>query len=368
MSTISSINPQIKELVFHIEKQQCLLFLGPEILKIKEISYQQSFLSQLVERQPSGVKFRNEKDGLLIFNTEDDRNMVDFVLAEARSSLETPDFTLLDKLIAIPFSAVLSVNADDFYYQRLKNLGYNADTAFFRGRLHGQSHSEKKPTPNTPLIYNLFGSFEEHESMILDYTDLNKFLKSMMSLSESGLPNVVSDLLMDAKAFIFCGFEFNKWYSQLLLRLLTKGAQKKFVIKETSIESSSKVFLEKGFAVNFLEADDGDVVDALVQMFTEKGTIRKQKAPPSKEQSDLDKIRDFIEADTVMEALDFMEILGNAKNDQDIVNTVVIQKGRISEIIRDKNAGTLTADEFKAEKNKIREAVLSLAQELCSTN
>jgi Effector-associated domain 11/SIR2-like domain len=268
-------------------------------------------------------------------------------------------------LIQIPFSAILSVNADNFYHERLVALGYNSDKAYFRGRLHGQLTIDKKPTPETPLIYNLFGSFEEHESMILDYTDLNKFLKSMMSLSESGLPNVVSDLLLDAKAFIFCGFEFNKWYSQLLLRLLTKGAQKKFVIKESDIESSSKIFLEKGFSVNFLDVEDGDVLDMLVAQFAEKGSLRHQKAPLSKEQRDLEQIHDFIEEDNLDGALQFMEKLAEAKNDTEFVNNLVIQKGRIAEATRDKDLGSMTTDDFKSEKNKIRIALLNLAQELC---
>jgi hypothetical protein len=365
MPLTPALNSQIKELIFHIEKQQCLLFLGPEVLKIDNTSYQQSFLSQLVELQPTGVKYRNEKDGLLIFNSEDERNMVDFVLAEARGKLAAPDFTLLDKLAQIPFSAVLSVNADDFYFQKLKSWGYDADSSFFRGRLHGNALLEKKPTPDTPLVYNLFGSFEEHESMILDYTDLNKFLKSMMSLSESGLPTVVSDLLLDAKAFIFCGFEFNKWYSQLLLRLLTKGAQKKFVIKENALESASKTFLEKGFAVNFLDVDDADVVDILVQQFTEKGTIRKQKAPISKEKKDLDAIHDFVEQDNLEGALDFMEALAKSKGETEFVNKLVIQRSRITEIMHDKGIGTLTPENFKAEKNMIKESILNFALELC---
>ncbi len=367
MSNNPALNSQIKELVFHIEKQQCLLFLGPEVLKIKDVSYQQSFLTQLVNLQPSGVKFRNEKDGLLIFNSEDERNMVDFVLAEARNALETPDFTLLDKLISIPFSAVLSVNADNFYHERLVTLGYVSDKAYFRGRLHGQLNIDKKPTPETPLIYNLFGSFEEHESMILDYTDLNKFLKSMMSLSESGLPNVVSDLLLDAKAFVFCGFEFNKWYSQLLLRLLTKGAQKKFVIRELAIEPTAKVFLEKGFAVNFLDAEDADVVDMLVQQFTDKGALRQQKAPLSKEQTDLERIHDFIQEDNLEGAMDYMEILAKTLKNTESIDNLVIQRSRITEANKEKDLGKLTLEDFKAEKIKIKLAILNLAQELCQT-
>ncbi len=364
---MSNVTVPIKELVFHIEKQQCLLFLGPEALKIGDLSYQQSFLAQLEGLQPSGIKFKNPKDGLLIFNSEDDRNMVDFVLSEARSALGTPDFGLIDKLIQIPFSAVLSVNADDFYYQRLKALGYDAQTAFFRGRLQGSKSIDATPTPDTPLIYNLFGSFSEHESMILDYTDLNKFLKSMMSLSESGLPTVVSDLLLNAKAFVFCGFEFNKWYTQLLLRLLTKGAQKKFVIKESAIEPTAKVFLEKGFSVNFLDMEQGDVVDILIQQFTEKGTLRQAKTPPPKAQTDLERVRDFVEEDNLDGAFDFLEKLAKAQKNEDFIDILALQKGRLAEAIRDKDAGTLTADDFKAEKSRIREALLNHTKELCLT-
>ena len=364
---MSNITVPIKELVFHIEKQQCLLFLGPEALKIGETSYQQSFLAQLESLQPSGIKFKNPKDGLLIFNGEDERNMVDFVLSEARDALGTPDFGLIDKLIQIPFSAVLSVNADDFYYQRLKALGYDAQTAFFRGRLHGSKGIDTPPTPDAPLIYNLFGSFAEHESMILDYTDLNKFLKSMMSLSESGLPTVVSDLLLNAKAFVFCGFEFNKWYTQLLLRLLTKGAQKKFVIKESAIEPTAKVFLEKGFAVNFLDIEQDDVVDILINQFKEKGTLRRAKTPPSKAQTDLERVRDFVEEDNLNGAFEYLETLAKAQKNDEFIDILALQKGRLAEAIRDKDAGTLTADDFKAEKSRIREALLNHAKELCLT-
>ncbi len=367
MSEILTLSAPMEELIFHIENQKCLLILGPEALKINDTSYQQSFLTELVNLQPDGVKFKNEKDGLLIFKGEEERNLVDFVLKKARKSLQSPDFTILDKLIQIPFSAVISVTADDFYYQRLTALGYQPESAFFRSRQHGHTLIDKKPTPDAPLIYNLFGSFEEHESMILDYTDLNKFLKSMMSLSESGLPNIVNDLLKESKAFVFCGFEFNKWYTQLLFRLLTIGKPRKFVIKESSIETPAKIFLEKGFAVNFLDTEDADVVDILLQQFVEKGTARKQKTPLTKAQMNLEKIRDFVEYDDLLHAIDFMEELATAKSDTEFVNSMSIQKARIAEATRDKSLGTLTDDAFKTEKNKIREAVLNFAQELCQT-
>jgi hypothetical protein len=73
-----------------------------------------------------------------------------------------------------------------------------------------------------------------------------------------GLPTKLKSSLESAKTFICLGFDFDKWYSQLLLRMLSekKGSSiKKYAINTDIADADTTTFLVHQFGITFLGED-----------------------------------------------------------------------------------------------------------------
>ena len=123
------------------------------------------------------------------------------------------------KILEIPFPLVISLNPDTFLFD-IATTNFEHRFNFRHFRFNGeQSDDTHLLAPDVPLIYNLLGSLEEDESIVLDYDDLFRFIQTTIGLR--GLPDKVRIKLREANSFLFLGFDFEKWYAQLLLQMLT---------------------------------------------------------------------------------------------------------------------------------------------------
>src|SRR5262249_18843750 len=75
-------------------------------------------------------------------------------------------------------------------------------------------------TPEAPLVYHLFGSVVQPQSLVLTETDLLNFMVKIIA-REPGLPeNIRTELQKESKTFLFLGFGIRHWYFRILLHVL----------------------------------------------------------------------------------------------------------------------------------------------------
>ena len=351
------------EVMYYIENGECVVVTGPDLLPIEGVPFYTYFLKKLTTDYQI-VKFYYEKDGFLVFNDAKTRSMLSFQVNKIKKSL-SPDLTTLKKIALLPFPFILSVNPDNFLLDILKDRGYDAKNAFSRGGLHGTSDLKTPPTVHEPLVYNLFGSFEEANSLILNYDDIFQFIEASFKTKETIFPEMVQTILQEAKLFLFIGFELNKWYTQLLLRMLTNENQFKYVVNDSSkIEDSTKKFLTDGFQVAFLDPQKEDLLDIMIDSFEKKGGFLRQ--PRLKEDieaargtNQLEEIRELVEDNKIKECFDLLEIM--AGEDVEDKDAVTLLKSQYNALLEGEAKGTLTKDDAQAKLNSLKNNILKLS-------
>ena len=351
------------EVMYYIESGECVVVTGPDLLPIDGVPFYTHFLQKLTSDYQV-VKFYYEKDGFLVFNDAKKRSMLSFQVNKIKSSL-SPDLSTLKKIALLPFPFILSVNPDNFLLEIFKERGYEARSAFSRGGLHGTADLQTPPTVDKPLIYNLFGSFDEVNSLILNYDDIFQFIEASFKTKETIFPDLVQKIVQEAKMFLFVGFELNKWYTQLLLRMLTNESQTKYVVNDSSkIEANTKTFLNTGFKVDFLDPSKEDLLDILIENFTKKeNSLRqprmKEEITKAFEASQLDKVHQLIGENKIKECLDFLTLL--AGNNEEDKNIVTLLKSQYSTLLDNEAKGTTTTADLQAGLNTLKNNMLTLS-------
>lgn len=214
--------------------------------------------------------------------------------------LEVPT-ALYKKILELPIPLILSLNPDTHLSQVAEDLGLQHDFKHFR--YSGEAAEEvAAPSKKRPLLYNLCGCLAEEESLVLDYEDLFKLLKAVLP---DGLPNKIRIHLRRAESFLFLGFDFEKWYSQLLLQLLTyeRKGRPKFAIKAQPKDHLTKDFLIHQFQIQFL-AEDAYFFDTLHEVLGNAGLLRSLSFPTQSGTIPIKNLEELVAKSKLIEALE----------------------------------------------------------------
>ena len=80
-------------------------------------------------------------------------------------------------------------------------------------------------SPQTPVVYHLFGDAQEPGSLVLSENDLLDFLVAIVS-ERPPLPNsLVRALKRTGQSFLFVGFGIRHWYLRVLLKVLVRALE-----------------------------------------------------------------------------------------------------------------------------------------------
>ncbi|MCW3122656.1 MAG: hypothetical protein JWQ38_2148 [Flavipsychrobacter sp.] len=266
-----------QEMIFdRISEGKCILITGPDIgitdpnqtmhLKLKQY---------LIENYDADLKHYTD-DEFFSFRDAGDKEGAIYKLQKFYKTLKPNDTYL--KIADIPFHLIISVSPDhilkDVFTE--KKIPYTFD---YYNKEQNPGPLEA-PSQEKPLIYNLFGNIDKESSLIFTYDDLFDYL--MKIFGDFKLPQLLHTQLKDARIILFMGFDFDKWYFKLLLRLLglnepqkTKGASN----KDNTIKDHIKNFYISEFKVNFIESTEADILDNLHQLCMEKGILRSKSTP-----------------------------------------------------------------------------------------
>lgn len=124
---------------------------------------------------------------------------------------------ILSKLAPIPFHFIISLNPTNYLADTFDTLNFKHRFDFYWKKNAGAVL--EVPSKNKPLIYNLLGTVERPESLVLTHKNLYDYFESVFQgsmLSEK----LKFHLLSETPKVIFLGLPFEKWYMQMLLRIL----------------------------------------------------------------------------------------------------------------------------------------------------
>lgn len=238
-----------KPLLFDLGRQKCVLLLGPELAQSGGRPIRELLREQLEKNHQEDIAHFHERDNLFLFHNKAAKSEVQRTVSLFYEETQ-PDAGVYQKITSLPFAMAISTTPDHFLHQ-----SYAKETrpnfAFFNHIGHNDENALDDWGRDQPVLYNLCGSYQEDGSLVLDYDDLFRLLKTAMGTP--GLPKKVRRVLGEARSFFFLGFDFDKWYTQLLLRLLCEDNSPMQIALSTQYgNKDNQTFLLKQFNIKFI--------------------------------------------------------------------------------------------------------------------
>ena len=255
-----------------LKDQKCILFLGPELFRTKDNarSKQQEFFEDLAIKNPQRILSYNP-DGFLLFSGPEEKTRL---FKEIRDFFETGgDDNIIQKIAEIPFHVMISINPDTLLKKFFAQKNYPHVFELFDRKI--KKDIAVTPVTTKPLIYNLFGCITDMDTMVLTHDDLFEYFSALMG--NNVLPPELRTALEKATNYIFLGFQFDKWYTQLILSLLKLNDKQYNFIRYASanaISRDTKTLCIHQYRIQFIGADNNLFITTLHDKCKEEGLLR----------------------------------------------------------------------------------------------
>ncbi len=342
-------NKKFRSIFADLRQNKCVVLVGPEIVKIAGRSLRDLLRDQLIESNADDIAHYYERDGFFLFRDkiakEDVQREVAMFYQDHHLAKDIAEDIIL-QLVRLRTHVILSINPDTFLSDVAYKYSIKHRFAYFQ---HGGTAVKdvEMPSGDMPLFYNLCGALERDDSLVLDYDDLFRLLSSL--LGSPGLPPNLALALQQAKHFLFIGFDFDKWYSQLLLRLLSgEKAIRKFAIDPSEKNDNTTTFLVKQFGIEFIENEQA-FLQELFHRAESEGLLRnivEVRTP------DAARITHFLQDGDVLGALNHL------KNHEKAQQTAVLLLSQYHDLKDREARKTLDNRDYMVQYNRIVDAIL----------
>jgi hypothetical protein len=172
-------------------------------------------------------------------------------------------------LAGLPFPIFITTNPDNLLTGALRAAGKDPQVELCRWNadMYTQSVYDRepdyRPTAQRPLVYCLFGQFEDLDSMVLTEDDYFDYLIGVTG-NKDLIPGVVRRALADT-ALLFLGFQLDDWNFRVLYRSIMsqegRSRRKKYSHIAAQIDPEEGRILEPERARRYLESyfEDADI-------------------------------------------------------------------------------------------------------------
>jgi len=348
-------NIEWNAIVGKIRKGRSILILGPgAYLSESGKTYHQEFIEELDIANNGNIQRYYEDDNFFLFQKGGGRAFTSEKIEDFYQS-KKPN-SLLQKLVKIPFHVTLTVTPDRLLPQAFDAEGFKYQFDFYK-KLHEPAVIQK-PTKELPLIYNLLGSVENEESLILTHNDLYDYFKSIFA--RKSMPDKLKLAIRkkEINCFIFLGVPFDKWYMQLLLRELEIHRNQEDFIRyaaNTTLNHEVKSFCTEQFTIQFVENDVTGFINTLYDHCEAAGELREKG-----QTTPWEKLRLQVSKGDLKQAIE--QFSEHTKNTE-LADEAVGISGRFRRFERKKRNGVIDSRDIPVQENQITADFLDLINE-----
>lgn len=287
-------------LIRAIQEQRCILMLGPSLARAEYenewMSLNEIFALHLAkELEDEGIEYEQEHERNLTYMSQKfftipnvRRTDLEGEIKEAYEQNIQTIPPIYEELAKYPFHLIINTNPDDFMLRALHKAGKHNSTSHWYNFRKDSEPEIGNISSETPLVYNLFGSFKKPETLILTEQDQVDFIKSVVR-NEPPIPNKIMSQFDERKTYLFLEFDLRNWHFRLMLDGLNLKKESKSLIPKFSkahFDLLTKEFYQNRFNFNFIDKDLPQFSSELTQKFSvakEKtkhrkidGQVRKQ--------------------------------------------------------------------------------------------
>ena len=182
------------------------------------------------------------------------------------------------------------------------------------------------------------------------------------------MPEKLKRMIKEADNFIFLGIPFEKWYLQLLLRILYIHNDFDFVryASNQTVDEEIKTFCLEQFKIEFVPKKIEEFVNELYQRCEEGGILRTGQAESS---SYVEQLMDWFTKDKMEEIFegltDFLEEMG--EKGYELLDRTILLANKYNRLLKRSMQGIIREEEAQVQSNVIRNEllkILHLAKEL----
>jgi len=270
---------RITEILKEIKAGKCILVVGPDVHDFGEKSFFEVFCQELPLLDGHERVLENPKTfSEYVFLNEELIQIKSEPKSEKRLALLVEEFydkqTVLDeplrKIAQIPFPMIISLMPDN----RLRRVfdEQNLPYEFSYCPLDQALPLDIQPTIEKPLIYNLLGNLDEYETVIT----FDAMFRLLSNILKNQLPNIVTQTLSNAKAVLFLGVHFERWHTQLLLKIIDAGGFNYTISKEGKQDVS--LFVRQRLQLDLLNNNPEQFFYHLYQACKDAGILKAAPA------------------------------------------------------------------------------------------
>jgi len=347
-------NFDLPTLASDILGQHCVLLLGPELLCCNGFPVNQALSKFIQDKHLIHVQHVFDREALFKFRDEKAKRRIQTVAIPEFFRQTTPDEEGLRKLLALPFHLVVQVTPDTFLSDSAHRYSVKHQMRYFCG---GGKPIEAVEMPSTsvPLFYNLCGTKDRFDSMVLDFDDLYDYLKSVFS--PPGLPQNLRTALDQANTFLFLGFQLDKWYTQLLIRWVSDVAGADRYSNDYDFGKNGDdiaEFVREHLQIVTVGKQHAELLNDLYDYFETKGKLRPLSNPVSPNSVT---VRRLVQNGDLENALTLFQDIAEAVGEKDAALMLLSQFRELKEA---KQQYALTNEQFWEKAQNLKYRLLSI--------
>jgi hypothetical protein len=300
---------QWKSLFRDIGNSRCILLLGPRFWAKQENGHGRPLFEMLAEHlsnelEAEGVGFEKQSARNLPYIAQRFLSIPKIRRIDledeatsffSRHASDIPD--TYSALAKIPFHLIVNTSPDDLIFRALKAAGKPAANFFYYNFKKDKGVAAPPVTAQSPLVFNLFGSLEDPESLVLTEENQVEFIKNVVK-GNPPIPYQIMSQFDNRKTYLFLGFDLEHWHYRLLLDSLKLEDVNTTIFPEMDdypLTQVTKSFYEDRYHFIFVDKKMDDFVGDLNQGFLE--TLGEDDEPAARPKK-IVLLNDENEADT----------------------------------------------------------------------
>lgn len=273
-----------KSLIKDIIRQRCILILGNELATITAtdgqlIPIKQQLANYLAGRLDEyGISYeparKNELHyiGLRYLSKEELRplDLEDEVLEFYKNEVkELPN--AYEKLANLPIPLVINASPEHFMLEGFRKAGqHNARLLHYN--YQRDKHQEIGDISiDTPLVYNLFGSIEDPESLMLTEGQRDTAIPNSIASDNPPIPTRILDRFDSRKTYLLLGLNLSKWLLRPMFKKFKLEARNR-VFCVGRHQQNIEEFFGQEYHFDFVDQNAYEFIDTLVAKYIEETT------------------------------------------------------------------------------------------------
>lgn len=326
---------------------ECALVLGEGAFFTPEGHLLKDRYNSFLDTGSLSGLFRRQSDNDLLSMADHDRTTF-CTKVRGFYAAQEPDQSL-QQIARIPFPLIINTASHGQIAKAFRE--YTPQTRHYDRSARQQKI--EKPDAAHPLIYNLLGTIDDDNTLVLTYNNLFDYFEAIFG--EYGLPDELREILRNIRYFVFLGVPFDRWYFHLFLRILNIQTYKnahRHTPADTRFGDDVMTFCNELFEIKFVAGNNNvaGFTTELYQRCDAAGILRNRVGHSLPV---LDIIENHLKNDDLERVVVLFDTFLKKQNNEDLADDLAILSARFRKYQKGMINGTLDSRDSTTEHARI---------------